>query len=112
MFSSSRWAGIAGLTILLAGGCSNDAAPASQPAPSSGVGQQPVRSWQAFSPGCPALTAPPYGVAAKGKRITSSVAAGEREALDKAVPGATFDEVTCEYTAPGKVSPLVIADVK
>lgn len=94
----SRWAGIAGLVVVLAAGC-------------SGHGHA-ARTWHTFAAGCPALSAPPYGVAATGKRITTAVSPSERASLDKVVHGASFDETTCEYTAPGKLSPLVTADVK
>jgi hypothetical protein len=51
-------------------------------------------------------------VAANGKRITSSVAPGEQATLDKVVPGAALDGVTCEYAVPGQASPLITADIK
>jgi hypothetical protein len=93
-------AGIAGLLVMLAAGCTNAAAP------------HPARTWHGFSSGCPVLTAPPYGVATKGTETTNTEDPGEREILDQVVPGAKFDEVTCVYTAPGRVSPRIAANVK
>jgi hypothetical protein len=58
------------------------------------------------------LTAPPYGVATKGTETTNTEDPGEREILEQVVPGAKFDEVTCVYTARGRVSPRIAANVK
>jgi hypothetical protein len=103
---------MAGLVVMAAAGCSNDADATPRPAQSSAVEQPPSQTWQGFAPGCPTLTAPPFGVASKGKRTISYVAPGEQETLDKVVPGAVFDEATCTYTAPGEASPLIKTDIK
>ncbi|MCU7731105.1 hypothetical protein ODJ79_45960 [Actinoplanes sp. KI2] len=91
---------------MVAAGCANEANATPQP------GQSSARTWQSVSAGCPALTSPPYGVASKGKRVADYVAPGERETLDKVVPGAVFDDTSCRYTAPGKVSPLITARIR
>jgi hypothetical protein len=40
------------------------------------------------------------------------VVPGEQATLDKVVPGARLDGVTCEYAAPGKASSLITADIE
>jgi hypothetical protein len=110
--SGSRWAGIAGLLVMVVAGCSNEAGATPQPAGSSAAGQAPARTWQEYSAGCRELTAPPYGVAPTGKRVPSWVATGEQEILDRVIPGASFEQATCEYTVADQPIPSVSADIK
>jgi hypothetical protein len=96
VFSRSWAAGVAGLLIILATGCAHQAAAAPKQ----------------FSAQCPVLTAPPYGIAAKGIEATNTEDPAEKKILDQVVPGAVFKEVTCLYTAPGRTSPRIAANVK
>jgi len=103
----------ASLLVLLAAGCQAGAGGASpQPAGSSAVVRPSAVAWQRFTDGCPTLTAPPYGVGAKGKRYPPYVAPGDQTVLDRVVPGASFDQAYCSYKIAGSDLPIVSADVR
>jgi hypothetical protein len=98
---------MASLLAVLGTGCTNTADAAHQAAQSSTAARPVTHVWHGFAPGCPTLTAAPYGLAAQGKRAATGAAPGEQQYLDKVVPGAVIERTACHYWAAAGGLPAV-----
>ncbi|MEV8506913.1 hypothetical protein AB0368_19165 [Actinoplanes sp. NPDC051475] len=67
---------------------------------------------QIFADGCPSLSAPPFGIEAKGERRQGQTGPSEQRTLNRLVPGAQMDYVICQYSKPGSAQPGIEVDVR